>query len=63
MTSPLATEVARVQAPAGLINAAEILAVTRDIPRTCICDWVYQGAQRRWKLVEAVLGCPWHGKG
>ena len=34
---------------------------TRDIPRTCLCEWRYQwGPPGRWARSWAYPDCPWH---
>jgi hypothetical protein len=33
----------------------------RDIPRTCVCVWVW--GRHRWVLSKIGAGCPWHTEG
>jgi hypothetical protein len=32
----------------------------RDIPRSCVCDWLYSEKRQRWTRVSTEPGCPWH---
>jgi hypothetical protein len=32
----------------------------RDIPRSCICQWLYRVKQQRWTRHRTAQGCVWH---
>lgn len=37
--------------------------ITRDIPRTCICVWDWDGHLGKWQMIKRLPGCPWHERG
>lgn len=37
--------------------------ITRDIPRTCICVWDWDGHLAKWQMIKRLPGCPWHEGG
>lgn len=36
---------------------------TRDIPRSCICEWEWNHEIRAYELVSYKYECPWHSEG
>jgi hypothetical protein len=35
----------------------------RDIPRSCVCVWEWNGHLRAYLLIAVKDGCPWHTRG
>ena len=33
----------------------------RDVPRTCVCRWLWK--RSRWVRTQIGAGCPWHTAG
>jgi hypothetical protein len=42
------------------IHPGRIFEYYRDIPRSCICAWVWRVEERRWALFTVKSECPWH---
>lgn len=37
--------------------------IVRDIPKSCICLWDWDGRLAKWQIVKQLPGCPWHEGG
>lgn len=56
---PALSEAARLAKPSAVDSDKELFR-TRDVPRNCLCFWIWRGRPKRWIREATANGCPWH---
>jgi hypothetical protein len=45
------------------LTRGALVFIVRDIPRSCICVWDWDGHLAKWQMIKQLPGCPWHEGG